>query len=276
MHFDTTLRKQNQPHTITLHLDFLRRTRTGPATFKVRDIKLGRQTSVVHVSLFQDGREEVLGYITNSNIDTEEGPSFPTRFQLHPASLDADLANFDADIDAHWAELKEHPFSEFRKAAQRVRFFFPRQGQLEQSLCDQWMCFKNGERFTNESLGFVADMFAQIVESYRTGGEDLYRVDRIQKDAAEDLAAEERGRAKFWYPTLLLNMDVKKTLPVDGVKWLFVRARAKQIKNGRYDLEVVVLDEERDIVLLSHHVCLVLSSERNTSKRLQVVDNSKL
>jgi hypothetical protein len=74
-HFSTTLAHQNQPHTIALHLDFLRRTQIGPATFKVKDVKLGRQTSVVHVTLLQDGREEVVGYITNSNISTEEGLS---------------------------------------------------------------------------------------------------------------------------------------------------------------------------------------------------------
>lgn len=83
-HFDTTLRKQDQPHTITLHLDFLRRTETGPATIRIQDVKLGRQTSVVHIALSQGSREEVLGYITNSNMRTETGASFPTTWELHP------------------------------------------------------------------------------------------------------------------------------------------------------------------------------------------------
>jgi acyl-coenzyme A thioesterase PaaI-like protein len=61
LHFETTLNKQKQPHTLALHLDFLRRTDTGPATFKVQDVKLGRQTSVVHVALSQGEREEVVG-----------------------------------------------------------------------------------------------------------------------------------------------------------------------------------------------------------------------
>lgn len=60
-HFETTLSKQDQPHTLALHLDFLRRTQTGPAKFTIKDVKLGRQTSVVHITLSQDGREEVVG-----------------------------------------------------------------------------------------------------------------------------------------------------------------------------------------------------------------------
>jgi len=61
LHFHTTLKKQNQPHTLALHLDFLRRTDTGKATFTVKDVKLGRQTSVVQVTLSQGEREEVVG-----------------------------------------------------------------------------------------------------------------------------------------------------------------------------------------------------------------------
>jgi len=68
-HFNGTLSSQNQPHTLALHLDFLRRTQIGEALFTVRDTKLGRQTSVIHVVLTQgassDSREEVVGYITN-------------------------------------------------------------------------------------------------------------------------------------------------------------------------------------------------------------------
>lgn len=48
---------------------------------------------------------------------------------------------------------------------------------------------------------------------------------------------------------------------------MFSRLQAKQIKNGRYDLEVVVWDEEDEIVALSHHVCFVVSAERNLAKR---------
>jgi hypothetical protein len=56
-HFSTSLAKQDQPHTIAVHVEFLRRTQVGPATFKVHDVKLGRQTSIVHVTMEQDGRQ---------------------------------------------------------------------------------------------------------------------------------------------------------------------------------------------------------------------------
>lgn len=266
LHFSTTLSAQNQPHTLTLHLDFLRRTQVGPATFKVKDIKLGRQTSVVHVTLSQDGREEVVGYITNSNIATEQGVSFQTSWALNPAPLTADTSKFDSDSDLHWGERKRWPFSNFRKATQNVRSWFPRSGQPGPGIIDEWLCLKNGENWTNEALGSVVDTFPQVIETLALE-DDPYSID---KERREDGKSTGKDSAGFWYPTVLLNLDVKKALPKEGVKWLFVRLQAKMIKNGRFDLEIVVLDEAGDLVALSHHVCFAVSAARNLAARRKV------
>lgn len=73
--------------------------------------------------------------------------------------------------------------------------------------------------------------------------------------------------ARFWYPTVLLNIEFKKPLPEEGVEWLFVRVDTKQIKNGRMDLEIVILDEGGEIVALSQHVALAVDSSRNIAER---------
>jgi len=66
---------------------------------------------------------------------------------------------------------------------------------------------------------------------------------------------------------VLLNLDFKKVIPDEGLEWLFVRVAAKQIRNGRMDLEIVIMDAEGDIIALSHHVALALSSDRNIAER---------
>jgi hypothetical protein len=272
-HFKTTLSSQRQPHTITLHLDFLRRTQTGPAIFKVQDTKLGRQTSVIHVSLSQpkssntkppfaadDLREEVVGYITNSNISVEKGVTFDTDYKLSPPALPVDLSLLRQDKDENWARQGAMPFASFRKASQKVQFHFPRRGQVMRSIGDEWLCFSNGERFTNESLGYLADTFPMPVEQFR---EDMNPYDIAPSGGKATVVKPTR----YWYPTLVLNLDIKKALPEEGVEWLFGRVKAKQIKNGRMDLEIVIIDEMNEIVALSNHVCLVLGSERNTAAR---------
>jgi hypothetical protein len=267
-HFSTTLARQNQPYTMTLHLEFPRRTEIGPARFAVKDVKLGRQTSMIHISLIQHGKEEVIGYLNQANLAAESGVSFPTHWELHPTPYPVDLAKLSSGGDTLWAEQKAMPFSNFRRASNRVRFFFPIQGQKMRSLSDQWICFRNGEKFKNESLGYVADMFPQIVESFKAD-EDPYAV---KQNIVADPKTGEQSWAKFWYPTVLLNIDVKKALPKEGVEWLFVRTQSKMIKNGRLDLEVMVFDEAGDVVCLSHHVVLVLGAERNTAKRTRTAD----
>jgi len=57
---------------------------------------------------------------------------------------------------------------------------------------------------------------------------------------------------------MMMDIEIKKHLPPEGVTWLFVRAVAKQIKDGRMDLEVLVCDAGMELVALSHHVCLVI------------------
>ncbi|TKA53131.1 hypothetical protein B0A55_13215 [Friedmanniomyces simplex] len=95
--------------------------------------------------------------------------------------------------------------------------------------------------------------------------------------SSQQQAKLRKGSARMWYPTLLLNLDVKKALPAEGVKFLFTRLQAKAIKNGRYDLEVIVMDAEGDLVALSHHVCLAVSAERNLAARRKVeVGETKL
>lgn len=51
------------------------------------------------------------------------------------------------------------------------------------------------------------------------------------------------------------------------MRFLCTRLQTKVIREGRYDLEVVVWDEIGEVVALSHHVCFVVSAERNLKKR---------
>lgn len=241
-HFRTSLAKQNQPHTIALHVEFLRRTQAGPALFKVEDVKLGRQTSIVHVSMEQDGREEIVAYVTNSNITAEDGFTFDTQHELLPPPPAIDLAKLETDSDPNWM-WSEVPFAKFRKATAQVKFFLPRAGSVRPNIVDEWICWSNGTNFTDTSIGFVADMFPQIVENFKN------------------------STKAFWYPTLLLNLDIKKALPAEGVKWLNVRAELKQVKNGRMDLGIWVRDAAGELVALSNHVGFVLDASRNTAAR---------
>ena len=259
-------------HPINLHLEFFRRTSVGQATFKVKDIKLGSRISNLHITLGQEDdngtvQDEVEGYITMSNIGKETGLTLPTHFQLHPTPIAADLpALLTYGEDQNWALRRTQAFPKFRRAGKNIMMHLEKPGRRpvgrSRAILDQWVRFSPLERhgkFTNDCLGFVVDMFPQIVESYINAG-------RGESDLEEKAPDLSNPRLKFWYPTLALNLDVKKLLPEEGTEWLFVRLQACVIKNGRLDLHVTVLDEVGDVVALSTHCSLVMDANRNTSR----------
>lgn len=134
-------------------------------------------------------------------------------------------------------------------------------------MADEWVCFSQpGEKFKQESLGFVVDQFPQIVEIYPSTSLVSSKPATNKEDQVANGRRKQEMKKPNWYPTILLNMEVKKALPEEGAEWLFVRVRAKKIENGRMDLAVVVLDEGGDLVAVSNHVCLILDAERNMSR----------
>lgn len=310
IHFGTTLVSCNQPDTIFLHLSFLRRSAVGRATFTVDACKIGRTTSVIHVSgTIQPGapggssgeRPFVVGYLTQGNLARESGVSLPTHFSLVPPSLPRGVATaLRANTDPHWV-LQHKPPAAWRNALQQVHTYIPRGASVAAATVDEWICLASGERFTQESLGFVCDTFPLVPDAYglRANPEELEKLSSEKEDpgnrsnssSKSDRQSEnspgppptsssspspspspssptEVNLARFWFPTLVLNIEIKKLLPPEGVEWLFVRVRPKQIRNGRMDLEVVVMDEEGDLVALSWHVALLVNGERNSRGRL--------
>lgn len=185
-----------------------------------------------------------MAYVTNSNMDTEAGFTFDTEYKPSPPIPSVDLSKLETDQDPAWGRHGEMPHAKFRKATTKVTFHFPRKGQSTLSTADEWLCFSDGSNFTDSSIAFVADMFPLLVETFR-----------------------DKEAGPFWYPTLLLNLDVKKSLPPEGVKWLQIRVEMKKVQRGRMDLEVFVHDAQGDLVALSHHVGLVVDASRNTAAR---------
>lgn len=273
---------RSQPHPINLHLEFLRRTSVGPALFTVKDLKFGSRISNLHIVLSQKQphndqyQDEAEGYITMSNIATETGLTIDTNYQLYPPPLPVNLRQLASQgRDQNYTLRAQDPFPQFRRAAQNIRMYLVQQKQRPnnhpKSINDQWVRFApnrvpNG-RWTNDALGFLVDIFPQIVESYvNPFVEAASRGEHSEAELKQFLQSKE-PRAAYWYPTLVLNLDVKKLLPEEGVEWLFVRVRAKAIRNGRFDLDIEVLDEQGELIATSAHASLIVDASRNTTRK---------
>lgn len=279
-----THRTRSSPHPINLHLEFLRRTCVGPALFTVTDVKLGARISNLHIVLSQkqspeDERyvDEAQGYLTMSNITTEQGLSLDTAYKTWPEVLPADLALMAAQgHDQNYTLRAKDPFPQFRRAAQNIQIFLLHPERRTQpgrpkAMVDQWVRFAPNQvpdgRWTNDAFGFLVDMFPQIVESYVNPFVEEAALGQHSEAEVKEFLKSKEPRAKFWYPTLVLNLDVKKLLPEEGVEWLFVRVKAKSIKNGRFDLDIEVWDVGGELVAHSCHASLIVDAARNITRK---------
>ncbi|OAP62337.1 hypothetical protein AYL99_04540 [Fonsecaea erecta] len=302
VHMSLTHKTRSEPHPINLHLQFLRRTSVGPAIFTVKDVKLGARVSNLHIVLAQkqehndQWQDEAQGYITMSNIATEEGLSLDTQYQRWPPALPANLALLgERGQDENYTRRSRDPFPSFRRAAQNIQIFLvhpdrrPPPGEFgrPRAIVDQWVRFApktpslNPDenitgRWTNDALGFVVDMFPQIVESYVNPFVEEAAIGQHSEAELKNFLKSNEPRAKYWYPTLTLNLDVKKLLPEEGVEWLFVRVMAKAIRNGRFDLNIEVWDEGGELVASSTHASLVMDASRNITRKPKEKKDAKL
>ena len=216
------------------------------------------------------------------NLGLMSGISFDTRWSLFPAPDEACLSKLATDSDSRWISYQclWHPQGWLRPQSY-VKFFVPLQ-LSDPSYRDSWITPSNPSfTFRNEHLGYVGDMTLPILDNFcgdkGMGGQ--------KANIAVGLAQQrdrERGTVKvadaisasFLTPitsaTLSLNMEVKKKLPPEGVRWLFSRSRAKQIKDGRMDNEIVILDEHGELVALCHQVHQVIDLTRTQSSKAKI------
>ncbi|KAG9245303.1 hypothetical protein BJ878DRAFT_399267, partial [Calycina marina] len=56
------------------------------------------------------------------------------------------------------------------------------------------------------------------------------------------------------YPTLSITAKIKSG--ANRCKWLFLRIQNKEVRKGRFDTDIVILNEEGMLVALRKHVSL--------------------
>ncbi|KAL8709845.1 MAG: hypothetical protein Q9220_005461 [cf. Caloplaca sp. 1 TL-2023] len=267
LHFATTLSRQKQPHTFDLHLVFLRPATNGKVALEIEDVKLGAGVSTIRITLSQRGKACLTGHVSNTNLSTPLGPSLPTHFSLHPSPTPAHLPLLASNTDSNWTPFTypSHPASTMQ-AFTHLIYHFPTHGTSSPSISDCWLTPLNPtDTFTPTLLPFVIDAWHRTPENFRPNT-PLWGTSQLATRALHlfhdshatgpnDLVP---GAKVYAYPTFSMSLEVKKVLPVEGVKWLFVRARTKMVENGRMDAEVVVMDEGGGLVAVSQQVGFVV------------------
>ncbi|KAJ5083200.1 thioesterase family protein [Penicillium angulare] len=252
---------RGQPDTLTAHFEFPNRASTGSAIVTIEDVKLGQQTSTLHLTLWQGGllsqapwvdhsvsRRVVLAYTTHTNLRTFSGISMPTGYEVTPAAELPSVSDFDAlktnGADEVWEESKlPKIYATMMPSLANWQFYIPRKEPLSPGVLDMWIRLACGEPITQNTLAYVVDSFPYNVHTFLAAPalRELLNAppERSGDSDVKETREKDQQRAEMWFPTVVMNMEVKTALPEEGVEWLAVRVSSKQIKDGKFDLEVL-------------------------------------
>lgn len=272
------LSSHNQPDTLTAHFEYSSQTTTGPAIVVIEDVKLGRQLSRLHLTLWQGellseapwftpsvSHRTVLAYTTHTNLNAFTGISVPTGYEVTSAATLPPLPDFERlkieDADDRWEKSKLPKLAGHMRSLHNWSFYMPRGGPLIPGVLDMWLRLESGELITQGALAYLVDSFPYNMHTFLAAPEPRKLLEVPLDQAKETREQDQRG--SMWFPTVVLNLEVKKLLPEKGVEWLGVRVMSKQVKDGKFDLEVLVRDVENELVALSHHVAMILPIEKS-------------
>lgn len=213
-------------------------------------------------------------YPSITNMLLSQGFSFVTSWKLDPPPTEASVSALANDADPRWISYQTpyHPES-FRRVQSYLKFFVPYDLQ-DPSIRDQWITPSNPQTtFTNETLGFVLDISFPILDNFypekSSGGQAATVIAGLEQKKQRESgitkvidASSGSYRAPAMITSLATSIEIKKLLPLGGTKWLFMRAQAKQIKDGRMSMEVMVFDEGMELVALSQQLCPIIDLSR--------------
>ncbi|KAG5925156.1 hypothetical protein E4U61_002270 [Claviceps capensis] len=267
---------RGQSDTFTAHFEYVQKTAPGSAIVVVDEVKLGRQISTLHVTLWQGGqvldhapwfvasssRRKVLAYTNHVELAAFTGLSIPTGYEETAAAMMPAVPDFNllktVGTDGVWAKglLPNNPIR--KGSPEHWYMLIPRHGPLTPGVCDIWISATAGQPLTQAALPYVVDAFPFELLTLLATSRSFDPVD------PGEIVQRRKSRYGLWLPTVLLNLEVKKRLPSQGVEWLNLSITAKQIKNGRMDLAITVRDLAGELVALGSQVSLIVSMERNT------------
>lgn len=283
------LASRNQPDAFTAHFEYPGRAVPGAAIVTVEEVKLGVKLSTLHLTLWQGGllseapwinpkisRRTVLAYTTLTDQRAFSGITLETGWEVSPAAaLPSPLPDFAAlktskTGDGFWEEQTTPPSGALR-SMHNWRFFLPQSGPLQPGVVDMWVCRSNGERILQGGLPYLVDSFPYNIHTYLMSPDLRALLETTRKDGgdakAKDMHQRNEQRAGLWYPTIVMNLEVKTAIPEEGLEWVAVRVQSKLIKDGKFDTDVMVRDKDGEVVALSQQVSMIVSMERNTAKR---------
>ena len=222
-----------------------------------------------------------------ANLNLPGQISAKTGWQLSPLPIPVSVAALEADQDLNWVSYHP-PFlpTSFNRPQSYVKYYVSTKEQIRNTT-DQWVTpgweeedAANGAVWTNETVHFVIDnCVSTLYELINTSKTDSFHATIVRAGLAQREARlnGKDGRlqgagldsselAPFVISTIAVSTEIKRLLPMEGTKWLFMRVTTRSLLNDRMDYDVVLIDEHGELLAGTHHVAQVIRIGRKEAK----------
>lgn len=271
---------------------------TKPVRMTLREVSVGKAWSTLRVELFQNEKIAVSADLIISNLSIP-GITVQTGWQISPPPRRVDLAKLETDSDPDWAcyHCAFYPDG-YRRGTSYVKTFFPTKWPDRITFVEQWVqpgwdslpCSgpvqgQEPARWLNDMVQFILDMTLPVQENHVPWekGEPLpmgsiaatLGFAAAQRKARADGKADWRPltqdgskamAGKYVHVTLMMSTEIKKPLPSEGMRWVYMRTEVKRIQNGRMDMQTMLCDETMDLVAVSHQVAQIIPAAGKKQK----------
>jgi hypothetical protein len=262
-------------------MEFLRPCERYESTITVTILKIGGVSSTLQLQLSQNGQLKVIALATSTNFDKSLGPSADTAWTLLPPpkpipDFDRVAANKPED---NW--LPAQLSGEVVPIVSRIKILNPRGGFPIDGICDAWNGWMGGERMDATYVALMTDMIPSMSDTLlrNDGVFDAHlSFEKIERWAEQNPGIPFEGsnsiaqamKASIWNSTVSLDIEFKRRLPKEGLRWIFTRTAAKMLHDGRMDVDITICDEDMELVVVARQLILVLEAQRKFGRAKKV------
>ncbi|KAI9714989.1 MAG: hypothetical protein M1828_001096 [Chrysothrix sp. TS-e1954] len=275
----------------------------GPVTIKTHELSIGKGWSTLRVEVYQPKlcvtADVVVTSFSTPGLTLDTGWKLSPQPPARPSPLTALENNDDPGWTCYHTAFHQNGF---RRGHGYIKNYIPlswpdRITHVDEWLVPGWDCFPSGSRdpslpearWTNELLPFVMDNHLPVQENFvpvapdgtlPSGGiaatlgfaAEQKRARQQGKEKWRELEGDEDGARVFASKkalnvSLTMNWEVKKRLPEEGVRFLFVRAEVKSVIQGRMSIEALIFDEGMELVLVGLQVAQMIDAEMKHERK---------
>ncbi|KAH8800653.1 thioesterase-like superfamily-domain-containing protein [Xylogone sp. PMI_703] len=232
--------EREQPAPIHMHIQYLEPLPHGPVNVLVHDIKSGTTHHVVEIELKQPNslKSCVLSLVTLRRLSAVRHSIKTPPFPL-------------PDRESECQRWTDSFFYNVNPTSSQFRTYVPKGGHshmwspaVGQNARDVWMKLDDEKDSLGLAhLGLIADLIPPIPLNYEKSGT--------------------KGIMKWAFPTICLSLDIWND--PTGEEWLLQRVIMNECKDGRFDMEVKIINEKGRLVATGQHTSLMVS---RTSQKL--------